>query len=80
MYNIGQNEVGTNCVMKIGGLRAFSQRECFLLMARGDFLGFSAHFFSFPAIVETFLMIGIYFVAFIILACLVTIIFYLSLW
>ena len=33
MYNIGKNEVGTNCVMKIGGLRAFSQRECFLLMA-----------------------------------------------
>ena len=45
MYNIGKNEAGTNCVMKIGGLRAFSQRECFLLRAGGNFFRvFCSHF------------------------------------
>ena len=55
MYNIGKNEVGTNCVMKIGGLRAFSQRECFLLMAKGDFFqGFLLTFSLFLLLLKLF--------------------------
>ena len=36
VHNIGKNEGGTNCVMKIGGLRA-QGRKFFLLCDRGIF-------------------------------------------